>query len=29
VLALFAPGDRPPRGTRPVAPGPGARLVEG
>jgi galactokinase len=29
VLALFAPGDRPPEGTRPVAPGPGARLIEG
>jgi galactokinase len=29
VLALFGPGDRPPRGTRAVAPGPGARLVEG
>jgi galactokinase len=29
VLALFAPGERPPDGTQPVAPGPGARLVEG
>jgi galactokinase len=29
VLALFAPGDRPPHGTRPVAPGPGAPHVEG
>jgi galactokinase len=29
VLALFAPGDPPPDGTQPVAPGPGARLLEG
>jgi galactokinase len=28
VLALFAPGARPPAEARPVAPGPGARVLE-